>query len=177
MEYLQCGQCDRGVMMLMPDGSRWMHTFKKLPTMQPNTKKTSDQKWKGTIAQLCGLKIALIPINKTQNRPHPDPLPPGGRGNGNVQCLELLTVPESPTDWRQFTLSHRMGEGRGEGKIWLAHLSAITFCHYHKRFLRALSASRRLARIRLSRFQMPSRPDAAACPDHSRFCSRRLSRP
>ena len=24
-----------------------MHTFKKLPTMQPNEKKTSDQKWNG----------------------------------------------------------------------------------------------------------------------------------
>ena len=51
MEYLQCGQCERGVTMLMPSGSRWMHTFKKLPTMQPNTKKTSDQKWNGTSAQ------------------------------------------------------------------------------------------------------------------------------
>jgi len=25
-----------------------MHTFKKLPTMQPSAKKTSDQKWNGT---------------------------------------------------------------------------------------------------------------------------------
>src|SRR5208283_1823741 len=47
MEYLQCGQCDLGVTMLMPSGIRWMHTFKKLPTMQPNAKKTSDQKWNG----------------------------------------------------------------------------------------------------------------------------------
>src|SRR5208283_3539309 len=47
MEYLQCGQCDLGLMMLMPSGIRWMHTFEKLPTMQPNVKKTSDQKWKG----------------------------------------------------------------------------------------------------------------------------------
>jgi hypothetical protein len=28
-----------------------MHTFKKLPAMQPNEKKTSDQKWNGTSAQ------------------------------------------------------------------------------------------------------------------------------
>jgi hypothetical protein len=28
-----------------------MHTFKKLPTMQPSTKKTSDQKWNGTSDQ------------------------------------------------------------------------------------------------------------------------------
>jgi hypothetical protein len=52
MEYLQCGQCDRGVTMLMPSGIRWMHTFKKLPTMQPNEKKTSDQKWNGRRDQL-----------------------------------------------------------------------------------------------------------------------------
>src|SRR5208282_2191359 len=51
MEYLQCGQCDFGVTMLRPSGSRWMHTFRKLPTMQPSTKKTSDQKWNGTAAQ------------------------------------------------------------------------------------------------------------------------------
>src|SRR3974390_2575229 len=44
MEYWQCGQCDGGVTMLMPSGIRWMHTFRKLPTMQPNTKKTNDQK-------------------------------------------------------------------------------------------------------------------------------------
>src|SRR5208282_1424727 len=48
MEYLQCGQCDFGVTMLRPSGSRWIHTFRKLPTMQPSTKKTSDQKWNGT---------------------------------------------------------------------------------------------------------------------------------
>src|ERR1035441_10653458 len=63
MEYLQCGQCDFGVTMLMPDGNRWMHTFKKLPTMQPRAKKTSDQKWNGTSDQLCALKIASMPIN------------------------------------------------------------------------------------------------------------------
>src|ERR1039457_3119224 len=48
MEYLQCGQCDGGVTMLMPSGSRWMQTFRKLPTMQPSTKKHRDQKWNGT---------------------------------------------------------------------------------------------------------------------------------
>src|ERR1035437_4673390 len=40
-----------------------MHTFKKLPTMQPNAKNVSDQKWNGTVAQLCGSKIASMPIN------------------------------------------------------------------------------------------------------------------
>jgi hypothetical protein len=36
----------------MPSGNRWMHTFKKLPMMQPNEKKTSDQKWNGRRDQL-----------------------------------------------------------------------------------------------------------------------------
>src|SRR5712675_876278 len=40
-----------------------MHTFRKLPIMQPNVKKTSDQKWNGTTAQLCVSKIASMPIN------------------------------------------------------------------------------------------------------------------
>jgi hypothetical protein len=38
--------------MLSPNGSRWMQTFRKLPTMEPNTKNTTDQKGKGTAAQL-----------------------------------------------------------------------------------------------------------------------------
>jgi len=29
-----------------------MQTFRKLPTMEPNTKNTTDQKWNGTGAQL-----------------------------------------------------------------------------------------------------------------------------
>src|SRR5215469_9671503 len=62
IEYLQCGQCDGGVTMLRPSGIRCMQTFKKLPTMQPNTKKHSDQKWNGTADQLCSLKTALMPI-------------------------------------------------------------------------------------------------------------------
>src|SRR5437016_2663182 len=34
-----------------------MHTFKKLPTMQPKTKKTSDQNCIGTAAQTSGSKM------------------------------------------------------------------------------------------------------------------------
>src|SRR5580700_3714291 len=40
-----------------------MHTFRKLPTMQPSAKNVSDQKWNGTSAQLSALKIASMPIN------------------------------------------------------------------------------------------------------------------
>ena len=56
IEYLQCGQCDGGVTMLMPSGSRWMQTFRKLPTMPPNTKNTSDQNWNGTGRPRFGVK-------------------------------------------------------------------------------------------------------------------------
>src|SRR5450631_742943 len=41
-----------------------MHTFRKLPTMQPSAKKHSDQKWNGTSSQLCASKMASMPINK-----------------------------------------------------------------------------------------------------------------
>ena len=52
IEYLQCGQWEGGETMLCPSGSRWMQTLRKLPTMEPNTKNTTDQKWNGTAAQL-----------------------------------------------------------------------------------------------------------------------------
>ena len=64
MEYLQCGQWDRGVMMLMSSGSRWMHTFKKLPVMQPSTKKHDDQKWKGRRDQ----SIVARPESTAENK-------------------------------------------------------------------------------------------------------------
>jgi hypothetical protein len=58
-----------------------MHTFKKLPTILPNTKNTTDQKWKGTAAQndgsnmdgmggLCRLvSIFIVFYHYTQRRP------------------------------------------------------------------------------------------------------------
>jgi hypothetical protein len=33
-----------------------MQTFRKLPTMLPKTKKTTDQKWNGTALQMAGSK-------------------------------------------------------------------------------------------------------------------------
>src|ERR1035437_1213783 len=77
MEYLQCGQWDGGETMLCPKGSRWMHTLRKLPTMEPNTKNTRDQKWNGTAAQLCESKVVenmggYSPINILFQRPAHD---------------------------------------------------------------------------------------------------------
>src|ERR1035441_4055653 len=59
IEYLQCGQWEGGDTMLSPNGSRWMQTFRKLPTMAPNTKNTTHQKWEGTAAQLCESNIVV----------------------------------------------------------------------------------------------------------------------
>src|SRR5215467_9984381 len=59
MEYLQCGQCEGGETMLWPRGRRWMQTLRKLPTMVPKTKNTSDQKWNGTTCQLRASKMGL----------------------------------------------------------------------------------------------------------------------
>ena len=58
MEYLQCGQWEGGETMLCPSGIRWMQTLRKLPTMEPNTKNTTDQKWNGTAAQLRESNVA-----------------------------------------------------------------------------------------------------------------------
>ena len=67
IEYLQCGQCEGGETTLSPSGSRWMHTLRKLPTIEPNTKNATDQKWNGTLAQTSGSNIAdtiiSLPIN------------------------------------------------------------------------------------------------------------------
>src|SRR5206468_8380449 len=50
-----------------------------------------------------------------QNDPHPDPLPSDGRGNSQTRHPQLPQRLDSPTDGGRFSLSHPMGEGRGEG--------------------------------------------------------------
>src|SRR6266699_3452882 len=50
--------------MLCPKGSRWMQTFRKLPTIEPKIKKTTLQKWKGTLCQTSGSNIGLIIVAK-----------------------------------------------------------------------------------------------------------------
>src|ERR1043166_6242088 len=67
MEYLQCGQWEGGDTMLSPNGRRWMQTLRKLPTTEPNTKNTTDQKWKGTADQFSGVKMDLNMRIKTPN--------------------------------------------------------------------------------------------------------------
>src|SRR5580698_9647292 len=62
-----------------------MQTFKKLPTIQPSVKNTTDQKWNGTPAQLCGLKtLSKTRLMNLRGRkrfpPTPDASPQAGRG-------------------------------------------------------------------------------------------------
>src|SRR5579863_7618729 len=49
--------------MLSPRGSRWMQTFRKLPTMLPKTKNTTAQNSGGTWDQVSRSNMALIPID------------------------------------------------------------------------------------------------------------------
>jgi hypothetical protein len=64
IEYLQCGQWDGGLTTLRPRGRRWMQTFRKLPTIEPKTKKTTLQKWNGTLCHVSGSNIGLIIVGK-----------------------------------------------------------------------------------------------------------------
>ncbi len=50
-----------------------------------------------------------------QNDPHPDPLPSDGRGNSQTRFSQVLQRLDTLADGGRFSLSHRMGEGRGEG--------------------------------------------------------------
>src|SRR5437764_10331590 len=45
-----------------------MQTLRKLPTIQPNKKNTTDQKWNGTAAQYWGSKMALNMIRCLTHR-------------------------------------------------------------------------------------------------------------
>src|SRR6266404_2999482 len=66
-----------------------MHTLRKLPTMEPKKKNTTDQKWNGTAAQYCGSKMVLNMIrpqkqwkNQKPSSPRPSPPSEGGEGEG-----------------------------------------------------------------------------------------------
>ena len=51
-----------------------------------------------------------------QNDPHPDPLPSDGRGNSQTRLSRLPKRLDTTTDGARFSLSHPLGEGRGEGE-------------------------------------------------------------
>jgi hypothetical protein len=83
-----------------------------------------------------GAKIKLrIPHNSKRANPHPGPLPSDGRGSANAR-LSNLRIPLLAIDAYQWqkrvaacSLSHRMGEGQGEGNKDAANPSAsISIC-------------------------------------------------
>src|ERR1035437_3329652 len=152
-----------------------MHTLRKLPTMQPKTKNVSAQNSNGTRAQICGSKIALTSINFM-----PSPLPSPIRwerenhSQSQIKLSDVIrrTALEKSATANCCSLSRRTGEGQGEGESSFAFQTNAC----HKLLLRARGASLQPARVCRSKSPAPSRLDAATCPSHSRFCSRRLWR-
>jgi hypothetical protein len=59
MAYLQAGQWDPGETIDCPSGNRCMQTLRKLPTMEPSTKNTTDKKWNGIADQTAGSNAAF----------------------------------------------------------------------------------------------------------------------
>jgi hypothetical protein len=63
-------------------------------------------------------------LKELKKCPHPDPLPSDGRGNGRrmlvLSCSRVLLTTPLDHSRRQhiISLSHRMGEGRGEGFLY-----------------------------------------------------------
>src|SRR5437667_1496604 len=67
--------------------------------------------------RVCAKSIVGQDAHFEQNYPHPDPLPSDGRGNSQTRFSQLPTRLDTPTDRARFSLSHPMGEGRGEGEF------------------------------------------------------------
>src|SRR5437867_3736243 len=78
-----------------------------------------------------------------QNDPHPDPLPSDGRGNSQTRLWQPPKRWDTPTDGGRFSLSHPMGEGRGEGecgaKSEVVFAWVLSFAGRQKSFLRLVS--------------------------------------
>src|SRR6266496_1967185 len=65
--------------------------------------------------RVCAKTMARQDAYFQQNDPHPDPLPSDGRGNSQTRLSQFPKRLDTPTDGGRFSLSHPMGEGRGEG--------------------------------------------------------------
>src|ERR1035437_130022 len=132
MEYLQCGQWEGGKTMLWSSGSRWIQTLRKLPTMEPNTKNTIDQKWNGIAAQLCGSNVALnIRALKSEGRgPRPEGIPKAELRRAVVSHKDSSPVPGAwfpggrfarstiPRPWRPGTATCRDHWRCGSQRLW-----------------------------------------------------------
>ena len=69
------------------------------------------------LLRVCAKSITGQEAHFEQNDPHPDPLPSDGRGNSQTRLSQHPKRLDTPTDGGRFSLSHPMGEGRGEGEI------------------------------------------------------------
>src|SRR6185503_8090582 len=96
-------------------------------------------KWMNGLLRVCAKKSAGQEAYFKPNDPHPDPLPSDGRGNSQIRLLHILQRLDTPTDRARFSLSHPMGEGRGEGES--APKSEVVFA----RVLRTIAAPVALA--------------------------------
>src|SRR5437773_6114391 len=96
-----------------------------------------------TLIRFCGRTRAGQEAYFQQSGPHPDPLPSDGRGNSQTHLSQLPKRLDMPTDGGRFSLSHPMGEGRGEGefgpKSKVVFAWVLSFAGRQKSFLRLVS--------------------------------------
>src|SRR5205814_63791 len=84
-----------------------------------------------------------------QDDPHPDPLPSDGRGNSQIRLSQVPQRLDTPTDGGRFSLSHPMGEGRGEGDS--APKSEVVFARVLRRNCAVEAVERVICRLRISK--------------------------
>jgi len=99
---------------------------KCLKLLRPVTRARYGRTWPSAfLLRVCARTSAGQKAYFEPNDPHPDPLPSDGRGNSLIGLLHVLHRLDTPTDGARFSLSHPMGEGRGEGEC--ASKSEIVF--------------------------------------------------
>src|SRR5437870_970949 len=76
---------------------------------------TAPSLWK-RLFRVCAKATSGKEPQLKQNNPHPDPLPSDGRGNSLIGRLQFPKRLDPHPDGGRFSLSHPMGEGRGEGE-------------------------------------------------------------
>src|SRR5438094_1914663 len=80
-----------------------------------------------------------------QNDPHPS----DGRGTSQTRLSQLPKRLDTPTDGGRFSLSHPMGEGRGEGDS--APKSEVVFARVLRRNCAVEAVERVICRLRISK--------------------------
>ncbi|HEU5122934.1 MAG TPA: glycoside hydrolase family 2 TIM barrel-domain containing protein [Verrucomicrobiae bacterium] len=91
--------------------------------IKPELASYTDQSIAGWTVQAQLFNESNTPVFFETN-PHPDPLPSDARGNNGSRRDETSSHDDNPTRVESLPLSHRMGEGRGEGTSVLTHAAA-----------------------------------------------------